>query len=336
MANDLSPPSQQLVTVFGGSGFVGRHVVRALVKRGYRVRVAVRRPDLAGFLQPLGTVGQIHAVQANLRYPDSVAAAIKGADAVVNLVGILQEGGRQSFAGVHANGARAVAQACAALGVSRLVQISAIGASQDSKSSYGRSKAEGEAAVLALVPGAVVLRPSIMFGPEDGFFNRFAALARMLPVLPLVGGGETKFQPAFVGDVAEAIALAVDGAVAGGRVYELGGPEVKSFRELVAYICEITGRKRLLVSLPFPLARLQARIIEIVDMLTLGLLPNELKLTRDQVTLLESDNVVSHAAKAEGRDFAGLGIAPSSVEAVVPSYLWRFRKTGQFDAARAG
>jgi NADH dehydrogenase len=336
MANDLSPPSQQLVTVFGGSGFVGRHVVRALVKRGYRVRVAVRRPDLAGFLQPLGTVGQIHAVQANLRYPDSVAAAIKGADAVVNLVGILQESGRQSFAGVHANGARAVAQACAALGVSRLVQISAIGASKDSKSSYGRSKAEGEAAVLALVPGAVVLRPSIMFGPEDGFFNRFASLARMLPVLPLVGGGETKFQPAFVGDVAEAIALAVDGAVAGGRIYELGGPEVKSFRELVAYICEVTGRKRLLVSLPFPLARLQARIIEIVDMLTLGLLPNELKLTRDQVTLLESDNVVSHAAKAEGRDFAGLGIAPSSVEAVVPSYLWRFRKTGQFDAARAG
>jgi NADH dehydrogenase len=175
-----------------------------------------------------------------------------------------------------------------------------------------------------------------MFGPEDGFFNRFASLARMLPALPLVGGGETKFQPAFVGDVAEAIALAVDGAVAGGRIYELGGPEVKSFRELVAYICEVTGRKRLLVSLPFPLARLQARIIEIVDMLTLGLLPNELKLTRDQVTLLESDNVVSHAAKAEGRDFAGLGIAPSSVEAVVPSYLWRFRKTGQFDAARAG
>ena len=336
MANDLSPPSQQLVTVFGGSGFVGRHVVRALVKRGYRVRVAVRRPDLAGFLQPLGTVGQIHAVQANLRYPDSVAAAIKGADAVVNLVGILQESGRQSFAGVHANGARAVAQACAALGVPRLVQISAIGASKDSKSSYGRSKAEGEAAVLALVPGAVVLRPSIMFGPEDGFFNRFASLARMLPVLPLVGGGETKFQPAFVGDVAEAIALAVDGAVAGGRIYELGGPEVKSFRELVAYICEVTGRKRLLVSLPFPLARLQARIIEIVDMLTLGLLPNELKLTRDQVTLLESDNVVSHAAKAEGRDFAGLGIALSSVEAVVPSYLWRFRKTGQFDAAQAG
>ncbi|AMJ63064.1 complex I NDUFA9 subunit family protein [Bosea sp. PAMC 26642] len=336
MATDLFPPSQQLVTVFGGSGFVGRHVVRALVKRGYRVRVAVRRPDLAGFLQPLGTVGQIHAVQANLRYPESVAAAIKGADAVVNLVGILQEGGRQNFTSVQANGPRAIAQACAALGVSRFVQISAIGAAADSGSLYARSKAQGEAAVLQAVPGAVILRPSIVFGPEDGFFNRFASLARMLPVLPLIGGGETRFQPVFVGDVAEAVARAVDGALTGGRVYELGGPEVKSFRELLAYICEVTGRKRVLASLPFPLARLQARIIEIVDGLTLGLLPNELKLTRDQVTLLESDNVVSDAARAEGRDFAGIGIAPSSIEAIVPSYLWRFRKTGQFDTARAG
>ncbi|WP_376988974.1 complex I NDUFA9 subunit family protein [Bosea sp. R86505] len=335
MANDLSPPSQQLVTVFGGSGFVGRHVVRALVKRGYRVRVAVRRPDLAGFLQPLGMVGQIHAVQANLRYPDSVAAAVKGAAAVVNLVGILQEGGRQSFAGVQANGARAIAQACAAAGIARLIQVSAIGADRDSKSLYARSKAEGEAAVLAAVPGAVVLRPSIVFGPEDGFFNRFAALARVLPALPLVGGGETKFQPVFVGDIAEAVARGVDGAAAGGRIYELGGPEVKSFRELLTYICEVTDRKRLLVPLPFPLARIQARILEVVDTLTLGLLPDAMKLTRDQVTLLENDNVVSAAAVAEGRSFEGLGIAPVSVEAIVPSYLWRFRKTGQFDTARA-
>ena len=335
MANDLSLPSQQLVTVFGGSGFVGRHVVRALVKRGYRVRVAVRRPDLAGFLQPLGMVGQIHAVQANLRYPDSVAAAVKGAAAVVNLVGILQEGGRQSFAGVQANGARAIAQACAAAGIARLVQVSAIGADRDSKSLYARSKAEGEAAVLAAVPGAVILRPSIVFGPEDGFFNRFAALARVLPALPLVGGGETRFQPVFVGDVAEAVARGVDGVVAGGRVYELGGPEVKSFRELLAYICEVTDRKRLLVPLPFPLARIQARILELVDTLTLGLLPDAIKLTRDQVTLLESDNVVSAAALAEGHSFEGLGIAPVSVEAIVPSYLWRFRKAGQFDTARA-
>ncbi len=335
MANDLPLPSQQLVTVFGGSGFVGRHVVRALVKRGYRVRVAVRRPDLAGFLQPLGMVGQIHAVQANLRYPDSVAAAVRGAAAVVNLVGILQEGGRQSFAGVQANGARAIAQACAAAGIARLVQVSAIGADRDSKSLYARSKAEGEAAVLAAVPGAVILRPSIVFGPEDGFFNRFAALARVLPALPLVGGGETRFQPVFVGDVAEAVARGVDGVVAGGRVYELGGPEVKSFRELLAYICEVTDRKRLLVPLPFAVARIQARILELVDTLTLGLLPDAIKLTRDQVTLLESDNVVSAAALAEGRSFEGLGIAPVSVEAIVPAYLWRFRKAGQFDTARA-
>ncbi|HEY5794219.1 MAG TPA: complex I NDUFA9 subunit family protein [Bosea sp. (in: a-proteobacteria)] len=335
MANDLPLPSQQLVTVFGGSGFAGRHVVRALAKRGYRVRVAVRRPDLAGFLQPLGVVGQIHAVQANLRYPDSVAAAVKGADAVVNLVGILQEGGRQSFASVQANGARAVALASAAAGIGRVVHVSAIGAARDARSLYARSKAEGEAAVQAAVPGAVILRPSIMFGPEDGFFNRFASLARMLPVLPLVGGGETKFQPVFVGDVAEAVARAVDGGVASG-VYELGGPEVKSFRELVAYICAVTDRKPLLVSLPFPLARIQARLLEIVNTLTLGLLPGALMLTRDQVTLLESDNVVSAAAVAEGRSFEALGIAPVSAEAIVPSYLWRFRKTGQFDTARAG
>lgn len=335
MANDLSLPSQQLVTVFGGSGFVGRHVVRALVKRGYRVRVAVRRPDLAGFLQPLGMVGQIHAVQANLRYPDSVAAAVKGASAVVNLVGILQEGGRQNFAAVQANGARVIAQACAAAGIARLVHVSAIGADAGSKSLYARSKAEGEAAVLAAVQGAVILRPSIVFGPEDGFFNRFAALARMLPALPLVGGGDTRFQPVFVGDVAEAVARGVDGVVTGGRIYELGGPEVKSFRELLAYICEVIDRKRLLLPLPFPLARIQAGVFEILDTLTLGLLPDAIKLTRDQVTLLESDNVVSAAAVAEGRSFEGLGIAPVSVEAIVPSYLWRFRKTGQFDTARA-
>ena len=334
MANDLPLPSQQLVTVFGGSGFVGRHVVRALVKRGYRVRVAVRRPDLAGFLQPLGTVGQIHAVQANLRYPESVAAAVKGAAAVVNLVGILQEGGRQSFAGVQASGARAVAQACASAGITRLVQVSAIGATRDSASLYASSKAEGEAAVQAAVPGAIVLRPSIVFGPEDAFFNRFAALARMLPVLPLIGGGETKFQPVFVGDVAEAVARAVEGRVPEGRIYELGGPEVKSFRELLAYICEVTDRKRLLLPLPFPVARVQARLFEAVDMLMMGLLPDALKLTRDQVTLLESDNVVSPEALAEGRSFEALGIVPVSVEAIVPSYLWRFRKTGQFETAR--
>ena len=328
-------PAQQLVTVFGGSGFVGRHIVRALVKRGYRVRVAVRRPDLAGFLQPIGTVGQIHAVQANLRYPASVAAAVKGADAVVNLVGIMQEQGRQSFSAVQANGARAVAQACAAAGITRLVHVSALGADAESASAYSRTKAEGEAAVFASVPGAVVLRPSVMFGPEDTFFNRFASMARMLPVLPLVGDGATKFQPAFVGDVAEVAARAVDGAMPGGRVYELGGPEVLSLRQIVEEVCRVTGRKRLLAPLPFPLARIMGSVLQVVDTLTLGLIPDELVLTRDQVTLLESDNVVSAAAAKEGRDFAGIGVAPTSVEAVISSYLWRFRKTGQFDAARA-
>lgn len=328
-------PAQQLVTVFGGSGFVGRHVVRALAKRGYRVRVAVRRPDLAGFLQPIGTVGQIHAVQANLRYPASVAAAVKGADAVVNLVGIMQEQGRQGFSAVQANGSRAVAQACAAAGIARLVHVSALGAAAESRSSYARTKAEGEAAVFASVPGAVVLRPSVMFGPEDTFFNRFASMARMLPVLPLVGDGATKFQPAFVGDVAEVVARAIDGTVEGGRVYELGGPEVLSLRQIVEETCRIIGRKRLLAPLPFPLARIMGSVLQFADMLTLGLIPDELVLTRDQVTLLESDKVVSAAAAAEGRDFAGLGIAPTSVEAIVSSYLWRFRKTGQFDTARA-
>jgi len=328
-------PAQQLVTVFGGSGFVGRHVVRALVKRGYRVRVAVRRPDLANFLQPIGTVGQIHAVQANLRYPASVTGAVKGADAVVNLVGIMQEQGRQSFSAVQANGARAVAQACATVGITRLVHVSALGASTESASAYARSKAEGEAAMFASVPGAIVLRPSVMFGPEDTFFNRFASLARMLPVLPLVGGGVTKFQPAFVGDVAEIVARAVDGTVQGGRVYELGGPEVQSLRQIVEEVCKVTGRKRLLAPLPFPLARIMGSVLQVVDTLTLGLIPDELVMTRDQVALLASDNVVSPEAKAEGRDFAGLGLAPTSSEAVISSYLWRFRKTGQFDTLQA-
>jgi uncharacterized protein YbjT (DUF2867 family) len=324
----------QIVTVFGGSGFIGRHVVQALARRGYRVRVAVRRPDLAGHLQPLGNAGQIHAVQANLRFPASVAQALAGSVAVINLVGILAETGRQGFAAVQANGAKAVATAAAEAGVSRLVQVSAIGASADSASAYATSKAEGEAGVLATFPSAVILRPSIVFGPEDGFFNRFASLARMLPVLPLVGGGHTKFQPVFVGDVAEAIARSVDGQVAGGRIYELGGPEVKTFRELLEFVCETTGRKRLLAPLPFPLAKVQALVMEVANKVTFGLVPDELMITRDQVTLLQSDNVVSGQAIDEGRTLAGIGITGSSIAAIVPGYLWRFRRTGQFEQAR--
>ena len=331
----MNSPANQLVTVFGGSGFIGRHVVRALAKRGYRVRVACRRPDLAFFLQPLGNVGQIHAMQANLRYPDSVAAAVQGADAVVNLVGILTEGGKQRFDAVQAEGAAAIARAAKAEGITRFVQMSAIGADAASDSVYAQTKAAGEKAVLDVIPSAVILRPSIVFGPEDQFFNRFASLARIAPALPLVGGGGTKFQPVFVGDVAEAVALGVDGALKGGTIYELGGPQVSSFRDLLAFVCERTGRKRALVPLPFGVARIQAGVMEALKYATFGLLPEEFLLTRDQVTLLEKDNVVSDAAQKEGRTLEGMGITPDTYETVVPTYLYRFRKTGQFDTARA-
>jgi uncharacterized protein YbjT (DUF2867 family) len=313
-------PTETLVTVFGGSGFLGRHVVRALAREGYRVRPAVRRPDLAGHLQPLGRVGQIHAVQANLRYPASVEAAVRDADVVINLVGILFERGRQRFEAVQAEGAHQVARAAATAGA-RVIHVSALGADPDSPSLYARTKAAGEAAVLGAAPNATIYRPSILFGPEDDFFNRFAAMARMFPALPLVGGGATKFQPVFVGDVAQAILQAVGGRTKGGTIYELGGPEVKSFKELMEYVLAVTERKRLLVPLPFGLAKLQAYFLQ--------LLPTPL-LTPDQVELLRSDNVVSEAAKSEGRTLTALGIEPAALEAIVPSYLWRFRKTGQF------
>jgi uncharacterized protein YbjT (DUF2867 family) len=316
----------RLVTVFGGSGFVGRHVVRALAKAGWRVRVAVRRPDLAGHLQPMGGVGQIMPVQANLRYPDSVIRAVEGADAVVNLVGILAEGGRQSFGAVQAEGARMIGMACARAGITNVVQVSAIGADKDSASLYARSKWEGEAGILACVPTAVIMRPSIIFGPEDKFFNQFAGLARILPALPLIGGGETKFQPVFVGDVADAIALALDGKAKPGATYEIGGPAVWSFKDILSYILKQTDRKRALVPVPFSLAMLQGRILE--------KLPGKL-LTQDQVTLLKSDNIVSEDAKKAKRTLEGLGIKPTSVESVVPSYLYRFRKAGQFDREKA-
>ena len=312
----------RLITVFGGSGFVGRHVVRALAQRGWRVRVAVRRPDLAGHVQPMGNVGQVVPVQANLRYPESVAQALRGADGVVNLVGILYETGRQSFDRVQGDGPGVVAEAAKRFGIEQVVHVSAIGADANAEAAYARSKAAGEAAVLRHVPGAVVLRPSIIFGPEDNFFNQFAGLARMLPALPLIGGGETRFQPVFVGDVAEAAARAFEGKAKPGAVYELGGPSVKSFREILEYILKETNRNRALIPIPFPLAELQGRI--------LGMLPKPL-LTRDQVLMLKSDNVVSEAAVREGRTLQGLGITPDSVESVVPTYLYRFRPAGQFD-----
>lgn len=314
------PVNDSLVTVFGGSGFLGRHVVRALAMRGYRVRVAVRRPELAGFLQPLGFVGQIQISQANVRYPESVARAVDGAEAVVNLVGVLAEGGRQSFDAVHAFGARAVAAATAAQGVP-LVHLSAIGADAHSPSGYGRSKAAGETVVRATVPDAVIFRPSVVFGQEDEFFNRFAAMARLSPALPLIGGGVTKFQPVFAGDVAAAVLAAVDGKAKAGTTYELGGPEVRTFRELMELMLAEIGAKRVLVDLPFGLASFMAKLTQWAP---------GAPLTVDQVDMLRSDNVVSQAAIAEGRTLAGLDLTPTSLAVVLPTYLWRFRKAGQF------
>jgi uncharacterized protein YbjT (DUF2867 family) len=315
----------RLVTVFGGSGFLGRHVVRALAKRGYRIRVAVRRPDLAGHLQPLGRVGQIHAVQANLRYSGSLAAAARDAHTVINLVGILFERGRQRFEPVQAAGAEAVALAAAARGT-RMIHISAIGADAQSTSAYARSKAHGEQLVRAAAPSATIFRPSILFGPEDDFFNRFASLARFSPALPLIGGGHTRFQPVFVGDVAEAIAKAVDGETKFAATYELGGPEIFTFKELMDYVLTTIERRRLLVPLPFWAAKLNATFLQYM--------PNP-PLTPDQVELLKHDNVVSEDAIRDGRTLAALGIAPQSVAAIVPTYLWRFRKTGQFKSRAA-
>jgi uncharacterized protein YbjT (DUF2867 family) len=309
-----------LVTIFGGSGFLGRHVVRALAKRGYRIRVAVRRPELAGHLQPLGRVGQIHPVQANLRYPRSVEAATRDADIVINLVGILFERGRQRFSAVQAFGAEAVALSAAQMGA-RVIHVSALGADEDSPSRYARAKAEGEKLVLAAQPAATILRPSIVFGPEDDFFNRFGSLARFLPGLPLIGGGHTRFQPVFVGDVAAAVVAAVEGRTTPGAVYELGGPAVKTFKEILQYVLATTNRRRLLLPLPFALAELKAFFLQFM--------PKPL-LTPDQVELLKRDNVVSDEAQREGRTLQALGIEPTALEAIVPTYLWRFRKTGQF------
>jgi uncharacterized protein YbjT (DUF2867 family) len=321
----LQSTSDTLVTVFGGSGFLGRHVVRALANRGYRIRVAVRQPELTGYLQPLGRVGQIQAVQANVRVAPSVEAAARDADAVINLVGILFERGRQRFDAVQVQGADNVARAAAAAGA-RLVHVSAIGADENSPSHYARSKADGERRVRAAEPQATIMRPSIVFGPEDQFFNRFAALARLFPALPLPGGGHTRFQPVFAGDVGEAIALAVDGKAKAGATYELGGPDIKSFKELMEFMLATIERRRLLLPVPFAAMRLQAMVLQFA--------PNP-PLTPDQVELLKADNTVDTAARDEGRTLEALGIVPNSMAAVVPSYLWRFRKTGQFTGRTA-
>lgn len=314
-----------LVTVFGASGFVGRHVVRALLKRGWRVRAAVRRPDLAGHLQPLGSVGWVQPVQANVRYRWSVDRAVEGADVVINLIGILAESGRQRFDSVHVFGARAIAEAARKAGVDRLVHMSALGADPESKSDYAKSKAVAEKAVFETAPDATLFRPSIIFGPEDHFFNRFAGMTPFTPALPLIGGGHTRFQPVFVGDVARAFAEAVEGRTKPGTTYELGGPEIKTFRECMELMLREIDRNRLLVPVPWPIASLIASVAQFV--------PGK-PLTPDQLRQLRIDNVVSEAAVAEKRTLAGLGIEPTSLAAILPSYLVRFRPHGQFERKR--
>jgi len=314
----------KLATVFGASGFVGRAIVANLAKRGWRIRAACRRPDLAGHLQPMGVVGQIHPVQANLRYPESVRAAVEGADLVVNAVGILAPTGKQTFRAIQEDGAGTVAEASASAGVEKLVHISAIGASEQSRAHYARTKALGEAAVLEAFPGAVILRPSIVFGTEDEFFNRFAAMARISPVLPLIGGGGTKFQPVYVDDIGTAVANVAEGHGTPGTIYELGGPEQFTFRQLLDQTQQFAGRARGYVNMPFWLAKLQA--------LLTWPLPNALRpITVDQVRLLKVDNIVSQAAQSEGRTIEALGIArPVAIAAVVPSYLERYQPKGYY------
>ena len=311
-----------LVTVFGGSGFIGRHAVRALARKGLRVRVACRRPNVADRLRLLGDVGQIEIMQANIRMPASIDRALDGAEACVNLVGVLYESGRQRFHSLHGQGARAVAEAAARRGVARLVQVSAIGADPASPSRYARTKAMGEQAAREAVPKAVILRPSVVFGQDDDFFNRFAALAQISPALPLPGGGATRFQPVFVGDVASAIAASVVDSAVAGRTFELGGPTIYSFRELMELTLAEIKRRRILVPLPWPLANLigvlgdvQARVLPIAPLLT-----------SDQVELLKSDNVADPALPG----LTALGIEATAVEAIVPTYLYRYRRGGQF------
>ena len=313
----------KLVTIFGGSGFVGRYVARRMAKEGWRVRVAVRRPNEALFVRPYGVVGQVEPILANLRDDTSVAQALKGADAVVNCVGLLSERGRNKFASVQADGAARVARLAAAEGITTMVHISAIGADAESDSAYARSKAEGEAGVLEHMPNAVILRPSVIFGPEDDFFNRFAGMSRLGPILPVVGA-DTKFQPVYVDDVAKAAEMAVLGQAAPG-IYELGGPDVESFRDLMRKMLGVIRRRRLILNMPFWLAGLMGWGFDLIQTLSLGLIHNSM-LTRDQARQLRRDNV----ANPEMPGFEALGIAPVAMEAVLDEYLWPYRSGGQY------
>ena len=320
-----NPSKSKLVTIFGGSGFIGRHVVHALAKRGYRIRVAVRRPDLAGHLQPLGNVGQIQFIQANLRYRWSVERACEGADIVINLAGILAESGNQKFVAIQAHGAAEVAQAAKSADA-KLVHVSSLSANSESQSSYAQSKAEGEKAVQNTLPEAIIMRPSIVFGPQDGFFNMLATMAQFSPALPAIGGGTTKFQPVYAGDVAEAIALAVDGKAKSTAIYELGGPKIATFADCLEIVSRAVGRSRMIVSVPWWMAKITGKII--------GWMPGA-PITLDQVKLLQSDNIVSSEAEKHGLTLEGLGIHAKTMEAILPAYLVRFKPHGQYGDKRA-
>jgi uncharacterized protein YbjT (DUF2867 family) len=312
--------AQQVATVFGGSGFIGRYIVQRLAKRGWTLRIAVRRPDEALFLKPLGNVGQIVPIAANVRNERSIAAAIEGADMVINTVGILYERGPQRFDAVHTDGARRVARAAKAAGVSRLLHFSALGADSQSASSYARTKAAGEALVREHFPNAVIFRPSIVFGPEDEFFNRFAAMARFSPFLPLIGGGRTRFQPVYVGDVADAAVNAMENSASAGKTFELAGPRIYSFKELMELLLATIRRKRRLLSIPFGVAAAQASLLQ--------WLPHP-PLTPDQLRLLKQDNVASGGLPG----LADLSVEPSGLEAILPSYLQTYRAGGRFTRA---
>ncbi|MFK7874897.1 MAG: complex I NDUFA9 subunit family protein [Paracoccaceae bacterium] len=313
----------KLVTLYGGSGFVGRYIARRMAKEGWRVRVATRRPNEAMFVKPYGVVGQVEPVLCNIRDDASVAAVMQGADAVVNCVGILASSGKNTFDAVQADGAARVARIAAEHGISRMVHVSAIGADPESDSEYAQTKALGEAAILEHMPDAMILRPSIIFGPEDQFFNRFASMSRMGPVLPVVGA-ETKFQPVYVDDVAAAAVQGVLGQAPGG-IYELGGPEVQTFRDLMGTMLSVIRRRKIVVNIPFPVAMAMGLGFDVANFVSFGLLPAQI--TRDQVHNLRHDNVVSAGAKT----FADLGITPTDMDAILPEYLWRFRPSGQYN-----
>jgi len=316
----------KLVTIYGGSGFVGRYITRRLAQAGWRVRVAVRRPNEAMHVKPYGVVGQVEPVFCNIRDDESVRSVLHGADAVVNCVGTFDRKGRNNFDAVQHEGAERIARLASEEGVDRMVHISAIGADAESDSIYAQTKAQGEAGILEAFPTAVILRPSVIFGPEDNFFNRFAGMTRFSPILPVVGGS-TKFQTVYVDDVAHAAAKGVMGEAEPG-IYELGGPDVNSFRELMEQMLQVIRRRRIIINLPFWMASIMGGLMEFIQTISLGLVPPQI--TRDQVRSLKVDNVVADDAKG----FADLEIEPTSLEAVLPDYLWRFRPAGQYEAIK--